>query len=266
MSVDEREVKTSHSGRRGGWTPAPELLDHFLSLMRVVPPDRELPVISEDNLWLFKEYPYKLTFRVASFGDGSIEGILSELDRRRASNDFPTATQHLMFVRKLINDFPFPLRTFLTSQVQGGDEYLQLKQLINAYMEFRDLRLKLRAISSIAQPQNLGKKDLVFFRLPFYSFAGSSPIVGSLSITAEGRFKVVLDPLSLELDGVDATRIRECQACKHIFWAGRRDMQGCSAKCSHVLRTAKWRDKMTEEQRITYKLARIKKQGGNQGS
>jgi hypothetical protein len=42
---------------------------------------------------------------------------------------------------------------------------------------------------------------------------------------------------------VEAARIRECKACKRIFWAGRLDAQQCgSAKCKSILSTRLWRE------------------------
>jgi predicted nucleic acid-binding Zn ribbon protein len=35
---------------------------------------------------------------------------------------------------------------------------------------------------------------------------------------------------------VEATRIRECQVCDRIFWAGKIGLQGCSSRCLDILR------------------------------
>jgi hypothetical protein len=57
----------------------------------------------------------------------------------------------------------------------------------------------------------------------------------------EGRFSLRTPTLFYCLDGIEARRVRECQICYQFFWAGRLDMKCCSAKCSHALRSRKYR-------------------------
>lgn len=59
---------------------------------------------------------------------------------------------------------------------------------------------------------------------------------------------------------VSIHRIRRCANCGRVFWAKRDDMKGCSLSCAKILRTRKWREKTTEEQRRKYKINRIKKE------
>jgi hypothetical protein len=70
---------------------------------------------------------------------------------------------------------------------------------------------------------------------------------GKLYIAQQGENKghLAFRPpvLYASLIGIEATRIRECQICYDIFWAGRKDMWCCSKKCAHVLRQRKYREK-----------------------
>ena len=50
-------------------------------------------------------------------------------------------------------------------------------------------------------------------------------------------------PLLEALNGVEAGRIRECQICRKIFWAGRIDKLCCSKGCGKALRNRRWRNK-----------------------
>lgn len=60
---------------------------------------------------------------------------------------------------------------------------------------------------------------------------------------------------------VDKTRIRECEVCKRIFWAKRKDAEQCgSAKCKSTLSTRLWR-----ERRRLYNNARKKKRQATKG-
>jgi hypothetical protein len=62
-----------------------------------------------------------------------------------------------------------------------------------------------------------------------------------------GRFSLRTAILFFCLEGVEARRIRECQVCYQFFWAGRLDMKCCSAKCSHTLRSRKYRQAYKEK-------------------
>ena len=58
------------------------------------------------------------------------------------------------------------------------------------------------------------------------------------------------------LEGVEATRIGECEVCKRIFWIGRAGMVCCSHACGNVLnnrrRRLKYAKNLTE-----YKMKKI---------
>jgi hypothetical protein len=60
-------------------------------------------------------------------------------------------------------------------------------------------------------------------------------------------------PLLRAIEGVEASRIRECAICRAIFWAGRVDQRCCKTQCAHVLRTRKWRERYPDK----YKPQRI---------
>jgi hypothetical protein len=66
-------------------------------------------------------------------------------------------------------------------------------------------------------------------------------------IDEEGRFELSLPILFYRLRGIEVFRIKECAVCYRIFWAGRKDMRCCEAKCSHILRSRKYRDAYKKE-------------------
>lgn len=57
-----------------------------------------------------------------------------------------------------------------------------------------------------------------------------------------GRLKIKLAPFLIELQGLEAERIRKCSRCGSFFWAGRLNKTACSEECSRVLRQQKYRD------------------------
>ena len=64
-----------------------------------------------------------------------------------------------------------------------------------------------------------------------------------------------LPEIYLALEGIEADRIRECKVCYKIFWAGRKDVSCCSARCGKINNTRKWR-----ENRPLYEEARQKRE------
>jgi hypothetical protein len=58
----------------------------------------------------------------------------------------------------------------------------------------------------------------------------------------------------LDLIGVEADRLRECQICQRIFWARQDNMVACSSSCSNANRQRTFREK-----RAQYEQSRQKK-------
>src|SRR5215213_720139 len=55
-----------------------------------------------------------------------------------------------------------------------------------------------------------------------------------IRLNSTGIITVSRDLFSDAVDEVEASRIRECDACNRIFWAGRIDQKCCSVKCNHT--------------------------------
>lgn len=62
------------------------------------------------------------------------------------------------------------------------------------------------------------------------------------SLTSDFKLKIHLGSGFEVLSASDFDRIRICPQCDKIFWAGRKDMTGCS-RCSVIIRRKRWRDK-----------------------
>jgi hypothetical protein len=58
---------------------------------------------------------------------------------------------------------------------------------------------------------------------------------------------------------VDASRIRRCKKCEHIFWANHGNKQCCSEKCTRALQQAEYRKRYPEQiKQRRYELAEAK--------
>src|SRR5262245_47952755 len=79
-------------------------------------------------------------------------------------------------------------------------------------------------------------------------FGSASRVI--LQVNESGRIDIKHDRLLELLKCVDVARIRECQVCKYIFWAGRSDQKCCSTDHAKVLRTREWRKKYAENYKL----------------
>lgn len=83
----------------------------------------------------------------------------------------------------------------------------------------------------------------------------SSASISHFYVSKAGRIGFTPLPLARILEGIEAARLRECPVCFKYFWAGRKDMCGCSYQCSHTLRQRKFRERYQQ----SYKQQRYKK-------
>lgn len=76
----------------------------------------------------------------------------------------------------------------------------------------------------------------------------SIPVDKGANITLYPDFtlKVRVDPLLDDLQEVDLRRIRLCDVCNSLFWAGRSNQTCCTRKCAHVLRNRRYRARYQE--------------------
>lgn len=93
--------------------------------------------------------------------------------------------------------------------------------------------------------------NLFYGSMYYYSSASTSHFY----LNKEGKISFTPSPLAELLEGIEAVRVRECPVCYKYFWAGRKDMRGCSPQCSHTLRQRKFRERYQER----YKQQRYKK-------
>lgn len=81
------------------------------------------------------------------------------------------------------------------------------------------------------------------------------PVLVRLTVDEQGALEVSGGRALQILRGLDAARIRECQVCFKIFWAGRLDQHCCNKRCAGAFRTRKWRERYLGK----YKQKRILK-------
>jgi hypothetical protein len=246
----------SVSGRQDGkasrsLTPVPEKLGKLLKLVNIVPPELELPNIAEMitgvSAWVadgtlmrelagkFKTLPDLLSVYIW-LGEERLFSILDGTSNDKAVEDYlrsegESEDDHGWSEKEWLDHKPSPY-------------YLAA---IN-YTYVRESREMLRDIARHAKSHSYYISSLPKTRLSLSH--------GSISIDSHGRLNYSPPPFIKAIEGVEAARIRECEVCDQLFWAGRLDQKTCTTKCAKVLRTRRWR----QNYQTKYKLTRIAKE------
>lgn len=77
----------------------------------------------------------------------------------------------------------------------------------------------------------------------------------SLRVGKDGLIQQEPSILHACLIGIEAQRIRQCKACKKLYWASRLHQRhggsnGCSPRCNNSLRVKKWRNEHTKKTQL----------------
>jgi hypothetical protein len=126
--------------------------------------------------------------------------------------------------------------------IKEGDIVARYEQLWDAYFCLR----------TVAQNNSEGGKPHLWMMHTLYA----APMW--LEIDARGMLQSKR-PLFFEVieeEQVEAARIRECQICKRIFWAGRHTIKCCSPHCANTFRVHRHRYK-TDEEKAAFKARKI---------
>ncbi len=174
---------------------------------------------------------------------------------------------------KLLGKYPKPLRDYILSGNGGCPFNTAEYETERRYFIVREAREKLRSLiifyrkymdsqSLPIRPAHNGEGSLYINLMDrqrgnsfdwhmTHEHSGIQGIFGDESV-----IHFTIDPFIEALKGVEARRIRECQKCRRIFWAGRLDMTCCSTRCAKVLRTKNWRVNVSVERKKQYAVER----------
>jgi len=132
----------------------------------------------------------------------------------------------------------------------------EIDRLAVATARYEAIRVACEQLQHLAQFSKPALQNIERFTHSHRSFDSS----GMLVTDAQGiiRFK---DSLFREVvEGIEAARIRVCEVCGRIFWAGRITQKGCTNRCAHKYRVRKSRElqKKREEEFIAMVAKRRK--------
>lgn len=217
IKTKQKTTKKRLQASRGLNSPPPKLAE-LIEIVNLVPPDASLAGLYE----MWKE----------------IKELAKEDDdiAKQYYGDFEFATTFVTFWAR---DFPENFRNYIwpkdakeKSEAIGLEKYIDLA--ISKYTFVHNCREDLRAIIQLVDSTTAAP-----FLLPQLG-----PAILTLTyiyLDKDGLIQFEGDVFTQAVEGVEASRIRECAICKRIYWAGRITQQCCSTACAHALRNRRYR-------------------------
>lgn len=271
-----------------------EGIANILSVVRLLPPDIELRDVWSSYFQLEKDDPEKQfsALREAYGIDANEEWDDVELDEKSLNyykRDKGLAkTEYMLEALSecLLNvplefldyvDLPKPgldaaYKRFLNSSIGGGMSYENFILTVANSLELIENLYSIHVTESVLRYE-FGRKNhqrvyaLMTFltswkkqgrRSHYYELNSKVFPITEVAIS-ENRLIIVPDEFTAAFNGVDIDRLGLCGSCGRVFWLKRLDMKGCSLSCGKILRTRKWREKITPKQRLKYKINRVMK-------
>ena len=132
--------------------------------------------------------------------------------------------------------FKILLEAAMQEQPLSFNEYVyQTDSIQEAVQRYEQVRITREIFKEIARVANNPSAEKVI-RHPYR-------VLPYLMIDADGLHQPPKDELIEILRDVEAARIRECESCRRIFWAGRITQRGCSARCGDIIRKRRHRER-----------------------
>ncbi len=121
---------------------------------------------------------------------------------------------------------------------------------VGRYDEFRETRKNLRELihtyQNTKRRKEESRKEGILFLNLFSTLSISSTL--RFNVDEEGKIRISGDLLGEALEGVEVERLRECEVCRRIFWAGRLDQHTDATPCRNILRKRRWRSNSNKRQ------------------
>jgi hypothetical protein len=132
------------------------------------------------------------------------------------------------------------------SRVSIDSLYTITRGAIERYEHFADLRERFYALLDLVHFA-AGLEESLSYRinipLPKGNITSFPPDRIVLDFDEDDQLQFAVDEFSKALEGVDVYRIRKCEICKKVFWAGRLDKKCCSKKCNNVFNVRRSRER-----------------------
>lgn len=134
----------------------------------------------------------------------------------------------------------FGIREDIAPLDTGRSKFMEAG-MMSRYRQIWDATIKLRGIARAVDVRvKTGR-----WATPFFGFNDSYTPPPLMEVGKDGilyEFKSLFSEV-IASEKIEVVRVRVCEVCKRIFWAGRITMKGCSARCGDVLRKRRLRER-----------------------
>jgi hypothetical protein len=136
------------------------------------------------------------------------------------------------------------LQNYLLTTKEEGETVLLADVLLEGgivtkYWNVWNANMRLHHIAQLA----LSEPSVYWGRSVLWDRHVPVPVLDKIDEQGFVRVSKDLFTEAMDEDDIPAARIRECEACKQIFWAGRITQKGCSARCGDVIRKRRYRER-----------------------
>jgi hypothetical protein len=129
------------------------------------------------------------------------------------------------------------------------DSPASLKEAVIRYEQFIDLHDRFHTLATyvgLALRLESRPPFNIEIPLPRGQFPTSKPASIKIKILS-GKVHFPVDEFYRALDGVELRRIRRCEVCGNIFWAGRFDKKTCSDNCKNTNNVRRLRERRKDD-------------------
>lgn len=233
--TDKKPKRTSETNFQ---KPCPPTLAKLIETSSLLPPDFNLPALNYNTGNSFEQKPEIWTRNARE----ELSSIKDRLDRRLELLELPEeiylnqSNQLNEFWKNVWNDNPPETSEYADAskkENKSARAFGVVYEAINRYEQFNDVRIKLRRLAKFAKKLNEGEKTTPFVILPLAESVNFRlDEKGFISIEANAIAEAMRE---LQAAKLEVKRIRECEICQRIFFAGRLDKQSCGSVCANVL-------------------------------
>ena len=264
-----KDIQTKNQSRSK--YQCPEALKRIIELVRVIPPDADLPDFEKVYQRFMADFNQRPDIEEIY---KHIEEIYNQQENRKiieydGSNKSEWAIRGVFYIKAIdecLWQLPDKLNQYiLTKASNRARKWFLVKRDINSvislpickvieYKIFRELRRDLRQIVNYFERRRKGNffpvssskfysADGMPFELPQVRQVNQIEYSNNKFHMAQTEEAVLADAIN----NVDGDRIRACEICNHVFWANRKDSETCSPMCFNTLRQRRHRERNKEE-------------------
>src|SRR5262245_32073343 len=263
--TDQEPPATPARSSRARHACKPELKS-LIDLVNLIPPDKEMKnihdLLGEGDIlhrpgtpeWTKRELRLETAF--VEYAKSFPEYFLALV----TSKEEFTVLQEVKENLRLINQESANQRAVASKGERESKLITIFQNQQHRYYRIRAVRDNLYKLAAIGQhpDEYLGKllKDVVL----------EIPLIENARLDENGFLRRPAAPFAEAIEGVEVSRLRSCEICRKLFWAGRSDKVCCSEAHSRIIRKKKIREQQKVNKDLYARSAKRRRISGTKGS